>query len=147
MKPQPSLEFSNVPTNKFRSAIPRSPTMKAIPNYSLRSVLQRGVEITSDYPIVYIIYIYLQRFIHPNGGCLGFLPSTVAPENRPGPQKEKIVFQPSIFRAELGVGFRECNGDTNCESSLESLLDINASGSTGSSNRGTPLCCVTCLVK
>ena len=70
-------------------------------------MLQRGVEITSDYPIIYIHYYHylhlLTRVYTPNGGCLGFLPSTVAPENRPGPQKEKIVFQPSIFRAELGV--------------------------------------------
>ena len=37
-----------------------------------------------------------------------YLPETnMAPENRPS-QKERIVFQPSIFKCKLAVSFREC---------------------------------------
>ena len=45
------------------------------------------------------------------GGVGGTLPKTniFAPENRPKRQKERIVFQPSIFRCKLAVSFRDGN--------------------------------------
>ena len=42
-------------------------------------------------------------------------PSTVTPEDRPKPKKERIVIQPSIFRCY--VSFKECTTSEN-----ESLL-------------------------
>jgi len=58
------------------------------------------------FPIIYkVLYI-------PGGA--GFFPSTLAPENMPGP-KRKLVFQPSIFRCYVSLREGTHNrGDSLC---------------------------------
>ena len=55
------------------------------------------------------------------------LPETnIAPARKPGPQKETIIFQPSIFRCKLAVSFREASWVFHLNWAMKKTLIMNA---------------------